>query len=367
MFHQQVVEFPQCLIAVLAPGQGHFLEHERVTADGTLAEDHQVARKNVGAFDGDEDRRPLPVAPQIVVWPHDDGLAAVHVHGVLDALAATLGEVVLEDRRQHRRLLAQVHGLGGQQPCAVHQPGIAADACQRLLDTFEGSQGNIELFAYVGVLASDQARVLGSAGTHCGQGDGAADRQAVHQHHPALAEHGLATDEEIQRHEYVLAAVGAVHERGAQWQVAFADFDAGRVGRDQRQADTQFFLLAQQVVRVVGLERQAQQGGDGPEGDIALFPVQAQADDLFAVPLPLADHPGVRHGASIGAGQRASEGEAGDFIATRQAWQVVVALFVSAVMQQQFGRAERVGHHHGGGQVAAAGGQFHRHLGVCVG
>ena len=42
-------------------------------------------------------------------------------------------------------------------------------------------------------------------------------------------------------------------------------------------------------------------------------------------------------------------------------------MFVGAVMQQQFGRAEGVGHHHGGGEVAAAGREFHRHLRVGVG
>ena len=33
--------------------------------------------------------------------------------------------------------------------------------------------------------------------------------------------------------------VGAVHERGAQWQVAAADFNAGGVGGDQREADAE--------------------------------------------------------------------------------------------------------------------------------
>jgi hypothetical protein len=59
--------------------------------------------------------------------------------------------------------------------------------------------------------------------------------------------------------------------------MATADLDAGGVGGDQRQADAQVFFLTQQVVRVMGLERQAQQGGDRAEGDVALFPVQAQA------------------------------------------------------------------------------------------
>jgi hypothetical protein len=103
------------------------------------------------------------------------------------------------------------------------------------------------------------------------------------------------------------------------------------------------------------------------EGDVALLPVQAQADHFLAVVLPLADDPGIRHRAGVGAGQRAGKGEAGDVFTACQARQVMVALFFGAVVQQQLGRAEGVGHHHGGGQVTAAGGQFHRHLRVGVG
>ena len=161
VLHQQVVEFLQGLVAVFTACQGHFLEHERVATDGALAEDHQVAREDIGALDGDEDRRPLPVPAQVVVRAHDDALAAVHVHGMLDAFTAALGEVVLENRRQHRGLFPQVHGLGGEQAGAVHQPGVAADACQGFLDALERGKRHVELFTDSGVLAGDQAGVLG--------------------------------------------------------------------------------------------------------------------------------------------------------------------------------------------------------------
>ncbi len=121
------------------------------------------------------------------------------------------------------------------------------------------------------------------------------------------------------------------------------------------------------MLRVVSLESQAEQGGDRAKGDVALFPGQAQADDFLALPLTFADNPGVGHRARIGTCQWTRQREAGDIFATCQTWQVMVALFVGAVMQQQFCRAEGVGHHHGGGQVAAAGGQFHGHLRVGVG
>ncbi len=291
----------------------------------------------------------------------------MHVHGVTDTLAATLGQVVLEDRREHRWLLAQVDCIGRQHARTVHQPGVAADARQCLLDAFECGDRHVELLTHLRVLASDQAGVLGSAGADGRQRDRTTHRQAVHQHHPALAQHRLTTYQVAQRDEHVLARVGAVHERRAQRQVTAADFHAGRLGRNQRQADAQIFFFAEQVLWVVGLESQTEQGRDRAEGDVAFFPGQAQADDFFTLPLAFADDPGVGHRTCIGTGQRAGQREAGNVFTACQTRQVMIALLVSAVMQQQFSRAEGVGHHHCGRQVAAAGGQLHGHLRVGVG
>ncbi len=138
--------------------------------------------------------------------------------------------------------------------------------------------------------------------------------------------------------------------------MATADLNAGRVGGDQCQADAELFFIAQQVVRVVGLEGHAEQRRHWAEGDVALLPVQAQAEHFLALPLAAADHAAVVHGARIAPGVGAGEGEAGDVGAVGQAWQVVVALLLGAVVHQQLGRAEGVGHHHGAGKVAAAGG-----------
>ncbi|MCY1176947.1 hypothetical protein D9M73_172350 [compost metagenome] len=43
VLEQQVIELGERLVLVLPSGQGHFLEHEGVAANRTLAEDHQVA------------------------------------------------------------------------------------------------------------------------------------------------------------------------------------------------------------------------------------------------------------------------------------------------------------------------------------
>ncbi len=216
MFEQQAIELQQRLVTVLASGQGHFLKHERMAANRALAENHQVARKNIRALHGDEDWRALPATAQVVVRAHDDGLAAMDVHGMADAFAATLGQVVLENRRQHRGLFSQVYRIGGEHPCAVHQPGIAADPRQGFLDSLEGAERHIELFTDLGVLASDQAGELGRTGTDSRQGNRTAHRQAIHQHHPAFAKHFLAADQEFQGDEHILAGVRAVHEGSAQ-------------------------------------------------------------------------------------------------------------------------------------------------------
>nr|GFD60153.1 hypothetical protein [Tanacetum cinerariifolium] len=80
---------------------------------------------------------------------------------------------------------------------------------------------------------------------------------------------------------------------------------------------------------------QAEQGRDRSQGDVALFPIQAQADDFLTFPVALADDPGVGHRACVRTRQWAGQREAGNVVATGQARQIVIALFVSAVMQQQ--------------------------------
>ena len=116
--------------------------------------------------------------------------------------------------------------------------------------------------------------------------------------------------------------------------------DARCVGGDQRQADAQVLFLAQQVVRVVSLERQPQQRGDRAERDVAFFPIQTQADHFFALPLTFAYDPCVGHGARVRTRERARERKTRDVIPPGQTWQVMVALLVGAVMQQQLSWAE---------------------------
>jgi hypothetical protein len=94
---------------------------------------------------------------------------------------------------------------------------------------------------------------------------------------PAIRASGLRASADhrfVERHEHVLADDRTVVERHAHRVVAQADLDAGQVARDQRAGDAAVFLLADQVVRVLQAEGEADQGGDGCQRDVALLPVR---------------------------------------------------------------------------------------------
>lgn len=127
--------------------------------------------------------------------------------------------------------------------------------------------------------------------------------------------------------------------------MAPARVDAGMVVRHQRAGDAEILAPAQQAVRVVQAKRQPQQRAHGRQRDVALVPGDAHAQHLLASPLPLADHAVVGNGGRVRAGPRAGEREGRYLLAARQARQVVALLRLGAVVQQQFGRPQRVGHH----------------------
>ncbi|CCK01158.1 hypothetical protein BN129_1852 [Cronobacter sakazakii 701] len=148
--------------------------------------------------------------------------------------------------------------------------------------------------------------------------------------------------------------------------MATADFHTRRVRRDQRTGNAEFLLAAQQAIRVREFKREAQYGGDRRERNVALVPGEAHAEHLLALPLAHADHAGIRDGTGVRARFRAGERKAGDFLATRQARQVVVLLRVGAVVLQQFAGAEGVRHANGDGENAGDASEFLQHAGLRV-
>ena len=163
------IEIAQAFYRIRIPRRRHFLQHVRVAADRALAEDDQAARQDVGALDRDRHRHLLVGAAHEVVGAEADALAAEDVHGVVDHLARTLGDVVLDDGGDHRGFLAEVDGAGRHGARRVHRVKVAAHACQRLLDALEAADGGLELAADAGVGAGGAHRELGHAGVGRGQ------------------------------------------------------------------------------------------------------------------------------------------------------------------------------------------------------
>ncbi|KAG0774257.1 hypothetical protein G6F21_014189 [Rhizopus arrhizus] len=122
-------------------------------ADGALAEDDQVARQDVGAFDRDGDRHRAVQPAQVIAGSVDDGAPGVHVHRGVDRAAHTLGRVVFHDARHHRRLHVLVQRGAGQAPGGLHHIGIARQLGQLFLHAFELAHGDAELLPHPGIHA----------------------------------------------------------------------------------------------------------------------------------------------------------------------------------------------------------------------
>ena len=363
MANEQKVEILQRLIA-FACSRLHFFEYKGVATDRALAVDNHVARQNVRAFHGNGHRDGFVYARQIIVRAQHDAASTVYVHGVVNGAAHGLGQVVFDNGGNHGRLDMLVQGGQGQGARRISHISQAADAPQHFLYALELAHGYLELAAHGGIGAGGAAGEFAGAGAERRQRHAAAFGQAFHQHAPALAGVFPATDQPVQRDEYIPARVGTVLEGYVHRIVTAADGNARRIGGDQRQGDADVFFIAEQMIRVIQLERQPQQGGDRPEGNIAFFPVQADAGDFLAPEFPLADDAGVGHGAGIAAGERPGEGETGNLAAIGQTRQKILFLFLRAVAHDQLARPQRIGHHHGDGGGDAARCQFHDHGGM---
>src|SRR6185436_9120489 len=86
--------------------------------------------------------------------------------------------------------------------------------------------------------------------------------EAAHQHHPALARVFAPADDPVERHEDILAGIGAVLERRVERHVAPADVHAGRVGRNERAGNAQIFFVPDQPFRIVEAEGETQKRRD---------------------------------------------------------------------------------------------------------
>ena len=274
--------------------------------------------------------------------------------------------MVFDDGRDHRRLFPLVEAGYGKQARGVHHVEIAAYARKRLFYALELADGGFELPAHARIGAGGACSKLAVAHARGRQRDRTAGGKALHQHAPALTGQVRAANDPVQGHEHVLAPVGAILEGCVERHVARADVHARCVRGYQRAGYAEVFLsaklFAKQVFRVVQPESQTEQRRNRTEGDVALFPGHAHAQHLTAAPHAFADDAQVGNRRGIRPGVRIGEAEAGDLQSFGQARQVVVFLFFCAVMQQQFRRSQRVGHHDRYRRGAATGGELHYHL-----
>ena len=279
----------------------------------------------------------------------------MHVHGVGQYAALELGQVVLQDRRGHGRLLAVINHVGGVVNRRLGNVGLGGNASQWLLHALHVRHRGIELAADAGEATGSTRSIGRHTGCARRQRNAAPHRQAFHQHAPALPGHVLTANDVVQRDEHVLAPDRAVKERRANRAMATADFHALGVTGNQCAGNTVILGVTQQAVRVKHAERQAHHGGHRREGDPALLEIQAQTEHFLTVYFLLADNAGVRQGGGVRASARPSQAKAGDFTAIGQTRQVVVLLLFGAVLDQQLARTQGVGHAYGDHQHLVGG------------
>ena len=265
-----------------------------MAAYSTLPEYDHAARQYVRALDCDRNGHAAITPDKVVSRPTGNGAAAMHIHGVIDDLAHAFRVVVFQDRTQHSRLLTDAQRAGSHAAGSIHAVGQTGNTRQRFLDAFELADRNLELFANAGVGARHAAGKFAHTGAQRRQGDCPPDRQALHEHAPALANKLLAADYPLHGHKDILTAVGSVLKCSARL-VAVADRYARCVGGDEGTGNAEIFFVTQETFRIERFERQAQQCRYRAQRDVTLFPVDAEAEDLFALIDTLTEVAMVRH------------------------------------------------------------------------
>ena len=252
--------------------------------------------------------------------------------------------MVLHHGGDDGRLGAAVEAPTGVAPRSFREVRPAADARKRLLDALELADGEAKLLADERVGSDHPSRRFDTTRGQRRKRNAPPRSEALHQHPPALANAlGAADDRIFDLHDHIVSLRRAVPERNAERIVPLAEHHAGCVGRNQGARDAPVFFGTQQVLRVAEFEREAEQRGNGSQRDVALVPVQS--DVQLAVLAPK-DHAVRRHGAGVGARRGLGESEGWNLLAPCQPRQVVILLRVRAVVHEELGRTERVGHHH---------------------
>src|SRR4030042_1321604 len=100
-----------------------------------------------------------------------------------------------------------------------------------------------------------------------------------------------------------------------------SDLDAGMVGGDERQRDTDILAAAEMVVGIEQAEGKPEQRGFGRKRNVALVPVEQDTERVPSLMLPARDDANVAHRGGVGSRERAGQRKARDLLApgeTRQ-------------------------------------------------
>ncbi len=337
-----------------------------MAADRALTKDNQAARQDVGTFDRDRNRHLLIGTREEIRRSHANALARGDVHAVVDHLAGAFSDVILRDGRNHRGLFAEIHGMRGEAARCVHHIEIAAHAAERFLHAFELADGGAELAAHSGIGAGAAHRNFRHPHVRRWQRNRPSGGQTLHQHAPAVADLRAPADHPVNRNEDVLAGVRAVLEHRVEWPMTTSYVDARMRSGDQRASDAGFVLRAQKVIRIQRAECKAKHRRDRSKCDVAFVPRDAKAERLTTLEVALADNADVGDRCGIRARVRTRQREARNLDTARETRQVMVFLFLGAVVHQQFCRSKRIRHHHRDGGRRAACGQIHDDLRVGV-
>src|ERR1700738_5737591 len=99
------------------------------------------------------------------------------------------------------------------------------------------------------------------------------------------------------------------------------------------------------MVRIIGLEGEAEQRRDRAERDVTLVPVETEPEHFASIETALADDAAVDHRRGVGAGFRTGQSEAGNLAPIGQPRQPLLLLIPGAEAHQEFAGAERIRYH----------------------
>ena len=171
-------------------------------------------------------------------------------------------------------MVTLIEGGAGKPSRRIEHVSCSGDTAERFFDAFEPADWNIELLANARV-SPGRARSKGCArGGQCRQRDTAADGKGAHQHLPTLPKPLRPANDGVERNKDVMAPGRAVLEDLIGRQMSAADLHAGCIGCYQRDGDAESFLVADEVIGIIGLECQTEHGGNWGERYVTLVPTE---------------------------------------------------------------------------------------------